>query len=159
MSTDWAALLAGYGAAVTTLLAIREVAVSLPHVRVRFDRNFEMYGGPSGTPSQGVHVFTVTNSRQRPVTIKQAGFLTKGPTFLPKDWLQAMSFPLREGEYRSLTILEGTSAYEDLPDWTRPYVIDSVGRYWPRRVRLRTQIRWRVKFPLVRLWKRVRRPK
>jgi hypothetical protein len=158
MATDWSALLAGYGAGLATLLGIREIAVTLPRVKVRFDRDFELSGGPVGAARRKLYVFTVTNARQRPVVIKQAGFLTKGPTILPSDWLQEIPFSLREGEYRTLTIVEGTAAY-DLPNWTRPYAIDSVGRYWPRRTRFRVQVRWRVKGPLKRLWRRARRNK
>jgi hypothetical protein len=64
---------------------------------------------------------------------------------LPQDWLNQLPARLGEGESKDLPLLEGTDAFAALPSWYRPYVVDTLGRYWPRRIRPRLWWRWKVK--------------
>ncbi len=136
----WQVGLAVYAATVATFVAIRELLSDLPQVLVkRF--HTRVHGSDGGT--RDALSVDIANAGRRPVSITDVGYIPRGGwAASPAKWIWegGVPFTIGEGEYRSL-LLYKDELDQQIPDDAIWYARDSIGRWWPRRERLR--IRWR----------------
>ena len=135
---EWPTLIAGYAAGVSTIVALRQILVELPKVRIGVFRDAQLM--PQGTR---VMVLDVTNAGRRPVIVNMVGYLGSEEVFLgiPILWGQEVPFRLEEGETRSLQIDPSQLV---IPEDAVFVARDTVGRWWPRRRRLQVWVRGRI---------------
>ena|SRR5438270_8931342 len=143
MAFPWTAVIGGYAAGVSTIVALRQMLVELPSVRIQSNPDAVIIG-PLEAGKQ-VHAVAITNVGRWPVTITFVGFLpSDGFMSMPGVFSQELPFTLHEAEQKSLKIdLE----IFDIPGGATFFARDNADRWWPRRRRVRVRLRgWRLKF-------------
>lgn len=135
MAIEW---LAAYAAGVSTIVGAQQIARELPSIRIRVTRNASII--QPGVPTQPVLSVSIGNGGMRPVTIEEVSFISK-ETFLgtPSMWVNQTGFTLEDGQAHTLYHLETRAIPADAV-----FARDTLGRWWPRRRKLRLRIRrWR----------------
>jgi hypothetical protein len=122
----------------------QQIARELPSIRIRVSRN-SIIIRPGYLPEPVLSV-TIGNEGRRPVTIEGVSFIAED-TFIgtPSIWVEQAPFTLADGDARTLYHPENGAIPADAAFLAR----DVLGRWWPRRRRLRLRIRrWRMSRPL-----------
>jgi len=140
VSSFWTTVVAGYAAGVSTIVGLRQILVDMPRVLVS---HYEPSLFQGGQKVGDLHSVEVINAGRRPITIVQVAFLAPAAFMhLPGDWVHAGEVPfiLHEGQYRTL-VLRKDQLQREIPAGAIWVAKDSVGRWWPRKFRLRVRVR------------------
>jgi len=137
--TDWAPWLVAYAAAVSTFVALRQMFLEQPSVRVVFYPDQETV--PEYPPISAV---VVTNTGGRPITIDFVAVLFPDRRVMGaplQSWREKIPFRLGEGDYKVLEV----PPEDDIPSNAKFIARDTANRWWPRRRRPRVwwdKLRW-----------------
>jgi hypothetical protein len=144
MSVPWTAVIAAYAAGVSTVVGLSEILRELPSVRVYYERAGKILTD-HGRPLLTTDVLWIANRGRRPVIIENVGFVdplgdaaAELRYFETIELSEGRALPLRLGEGDSESFLVDTT----VPQSAFIVVRDRVGRWWPRRRRIRMRVRW-----------------
>jgi hypothetical protein len=132
---SWEGVIATYAAIVSTVSVAVTIIRGLPSIRISVTRQAHLVRQGKTIPVLSVRV---TNAGREPVEVLGLAYLCSNPYFnIPPPWVSQLPFTLRPGESKELLHPEDGTIPEDAAFIAR----DAVGRWWPRRRRLRVRLR------------------
>lgn len=112
------AIIAVYGAVISTIAILRQVASDRVKVKVSVSKNMKMLGDPR-YEGMTLTILTVTNIARRPVTIRSCGAigLHPHPNFVIPDTNPTLPFEITEGKFITIFIDQVRLDFSTIDYW------------------------------------------